>query len=445
MLTIPGSWASFCDRVSRRNFLKVGGLAIGSLSLSDLLRAESRAGTAARHKSVIMVFLPGGPAHIDICDLKPLAPVEIRGPFKPIATNVVGIELCEHLPRLARIADKLAILRSIVGGPDDHACHMCLTGWARQGPQPTGGFPAFGSVVSKLSDAVDPAVPENISLAPRMLHPPYNDPGPGFLGLAQAPFVPYEEAKTDMLLSGVTVDRLADRKLLLAAFDRSRRQLAERAFSGLDAFQARAFDLLTSSHMRDALELSHEDPRVVERYGPGTSELITGFNAAPRLTQQFLIARRLVEAGARVVTLAFGAYDWHEKNFEGLAGQLPYLDQGLSALVEDLHERGLANDVAVCVWGEFGRSPRINAAAGRDHWPAVSCALLAGGGLRTGQVIGSTDRIGAAPHDRPLHFQDVLATLYWHLGLDVGRIALDDLSGRPQYLVGDHAPIHELI
>ena len=342
-----------------------------------------------------MVFLPGGPSHIDICDLKPNAPVEIRGPFRPISTNVAGFELCEYLPRLARGADKLIAIRSIVGGPDDHACHMCLTGWPRQGMQPAGGWPTFGSVVSRFAGPVDPAVPEHVNLAPHMLHPPYNDPGPGFLGLAHAAYRPDDEGRANMVLHGVTLERLANRKQLLASFDRSQREAAQCAFSGVDAFHAQAFDLLTSSKMRDALDLSQEDPRVVERYGNGTPELISGFNAAGRLTQQFLMARRLVEAGARVVTLAFGAYDWHEKNFEGLRGQLPYLDHGLSALVDDLYRDGLDQDVAVCVWGEFGRSPRINAAAGRDHWPAVSCALLAGGGLRTGQVVGSTDRHAA--------------------------------------------------
>ncbi|MBI2824790.1 MAG: DUF1501 domain-containing protein [Planctomycetia bacterium] len=451
MLTIRGSPARFCDRVSRRNFLAIGSLALGSFSLADLLRTETLAAEAsprkspARHKSVIMVFLPGGPSHIDICDLKPAAPSEIRGPFRPIATRVPGVELCEHLPRLAATADKLAVVRALVGGPDDHACHMCLTGWARQGPQPSGGWPTFGSVVSKLSGAVDPAVPPYVSLAAPMIHPPYNDPGPGFLGVAHSAFRPDEEGKANMVLRGVTLDRLADRKSLLTGFDRIERAAAHRAFAGLDAFHAQAFEILTSPKIRDALDISREDPFVVARYGPGTPELIPAFNAAPRLTQQFLIARRLVEAGARVVTLAFGAYDWHEKNFAGLAGQLPYLDEGLSALIEDLHERGLARDVAVCVWGEFGRSPRINGAAGRDHWPAVSSAFLAGGGFRTGQAIGVTDRLGGAPKDRPVHFQEVLATLYHHLGLDMGRTVLDDFSGRPQYLVGDHQPLPELV
>jgi len=203
--------------------------------------------------------------------------------------------------------------------------------------------------------------------------------------------------------------------------------------------------ILASSKLREALDLSREDAKTRALYGMGTPELIEGFNAAPRLTEQFLMARRAVEAGARCVTMAFGAWDWHEKNFSGLLGQMPYLDHGISALVTDLHQRGLDNDVAVVVWGEFGRSPRINQAAGRDHWPAVSCALLGGGGMRTGQVIGSTTRLGEAAKDRPVHFLEVLATVYRHLGIDPKRTTLTDLSGRPRYLVEDYQPIGELV
>jgi uncharacterized protein (DUF1501 family) len=213
----------------------------------------------------------------------------------------------------------------------------------------------------------------------------------------------------------------------------------------MDAYQRQAFGVLTSSRLRDALDLSREDPRVRALYGDGTAELITGFNAAPRLTEDFLTARRLVEAGARCVTVAFGAWDWHERNFSGLRGQLPHLDRGLAALVADLHQRGLDQDVLVVVWGEFGRSPRVNRAAGRDHWPAVASAVLAGGGLRLGQVIGSTNRFGEAARTRPVHFLEVLATVYHHLGIAPNRLTLPDLSGRPQALVEQHGPIGELL
>jgi uncharacterized protein (DUF1501 family) len=249
-----------------------------------------------------------------------------------------------------------------------------------------------------------------------------------------------------MTLSGVTLDRLADRQSLLTRFDRLREEVDDRGqMRGLDAFQRQAMSVITSTKLRDALDFSRESPDVLARYGPGDPSLIPGFNAAPKMTEHLLLARRLVEAGARCVTLAFGGWDWHATNFYGLKHELPLFDHGVAALVEDLHARGLERDVLVVAWGEMGRSPRVNAAAGRDHWPAVSCALLAGGGLRTGQAVGRTNRLGEVPLDRPVHFQEVLATIYHHLGVDVERTTLRDLNGRPQYLVDNHRPIAELL
>lgn len=446
MLTIPlRNRAHFCDGLSRRNFLRIGGLAVGGLTLADLLRADESSATDRRHKSVIMVFLPGGPSHVDTVDPKPQAPAEVRGPFQPIATSVPGVQFSEHLPRLAQRMERLAVIRTIVGGPDDHASHMCLTGWDRQGPQPVGRWPTFGSVVSKLRGPVDPAVPPYVSLAAPMIHPPYNDPGPGLLGLPQAAFCPDEAGRGQLTLAGLTVEQLADRRALRTSFDGLHGDLdSSDSLAGMESFYEQAFRMISRPAVRDALDVSQEDPRVLERYGPGTPELIPEFNAAPRLTQQFLMARRLVEAGARVVTVAFGAYDWHKDNFHGHEGQLPYLDQALSALIDDLHERGLERDVAVCAWGEFGRSPRINKDVGRDHWPAVSCALLAGGGFRTGQALGATTRWGDQASDRPVHFREVLATLYAHLGIDPAHLLVHDLANRPAHLLGDYGPIPEL-
>jgi uncharacterized protein (DUF1501 family) len=445
MLNIFGHRYPLCDGTSRRAFLQIGGLAVGGLALPDLLRAEDQAGQGRRHKSVIMVFLPGGPSHIDLFDLKPDAPVEIRGEFKPAATKVAGISICEHLPRLAAMMDKLVVVRSIVGGPDDHACHMCLTGYSRLGPQPLGNWPNFGSVAAKCLGPVDPAVPPFVGLAPRMLHPPYNDPGPGFLGAAHAAFTPHEQGLSDLTIDESRRDRLQGRARLLSQFDNLRRQIdASGMMKALDTYQQQGVGILASAKLREALDLSRENDETRELYGMGTPDLIEGFNAAPRLTQHFLMARRAVEAGARCVTVAFGAWDWHEKNFSGLLGQIPHFDLGISALVTDLYRRGLDKDVAVVVWGEFGRSPRINASAGRDHWPAVSCALLAGGGLRMGLVIGSTTRLGDAAKDRPVHFLEVLATLYRHLGIDTKRATFSDLSGRPRYLTDGYEAIGEL-
>lgn len=444
MLVIEGRPLRMCDRLSRRSFLRLGGLGVAGLTLADILRAESLSGVS-RPKSVILVFLPGGPSHIDLVDLKPEAPLEIRGEFRPIDTVVPGVQISELLPRLAQLMDKLTVIRSIVGGPDDHACHMCLTGHSRLGPQPPGQWPTLGAVVSRMQGMARPAVPPAMGLAAKMLHPPYNDPGAGFLGPAHTPFSPDGECRDNMVLQGIALDRLGDRRTLLGGLDRFRRALdASGMTDGMDSFQQQAFGLLTGRRLAEALDLSGEDERTRSLYGAGDSSLVPGFNAAPKLTEQFLIARRLVEAGVRCVTLAFGAWDWHEKNFSGLRQETPLLDRGLAALVQDLHERGLQDDVAVVAWGEFGRTPRINKTAGRDHWPNVSCALLAGGGWRTGQAIGTTNRLGERPATRPVHFQEVFATIYRHLGIDT-TTTLVDLAGRPQYLVDAHNPIGELV
>ena len=461
MLTIFGGGrdSRFCDGVSRRNFIKIGALGMGGLALPQLLRAQAQVGApgtaaVASAKAVIMIYLPGGPPHQDTFDLKPEAPSEIRGEFRPIRTNVAGIEICEHLPRLARIADKYAIVRSIADAIDDHSDFMCMTGRLKR-TQPPGGWPQFGSVVSKLQgakpasggaagSALGGAVPEFIGLEPKMQHTPYNAAGPGFLGVAHRSFRPAGDGRGDMVLNGVTLERLADRRALLTSLDRLRRDVdSSGLMDGLDTFNQQAMGVLTSSRLVEALDLAKEDPKVVERYGKG--DPTPRGDAAPRMPEQFLLARRLVEAGARVVTVAYGFWDYHSNNFATAKEDMPLFDQGVSALIEDLHARGLDKDVAVVVWGEFGRSPKVNKDGGRDHWPKASCALLACGGMKTGQVIGSTDRLGGEPASRPVKFGEVFATLYHHLGIDVNRATVTDLSGRPQFLVDGDQPIRELI
>jgi hypothetical protein len=268
---------------------------------------------------------------------------------------------------------------------------------------------------------------------------------PGFLGPACGPFKPEGAGKTDMVLNGVSLDRLADRKALLAGFDNFRRDVdASGMMDGLDAFNQQAFGLLTSSKLLEALDIEKEDPKVRARYGKGDPK--NRDDGGPKLMEHFLTARRLVEAGARVVTLAFSRWDHHGKNFDALRQDLPLLDQGVSALVQDLHSRGLDKDVSVIVWGEFGRTPTINKDGGRDHWPRVSCAALFGGGMKVGQVIGATDRLGGEAVERPVHFGEVFATLYHNLGIDANKVTLNDLSGRPQFLVdNNYLPIRELI
>ncbi|MBU6399295.1 MAG: DUF1501 domain-containing protein [Verrucomicrobia bacterium] len=444
MLTIYGRSARFCDGISRRNFLKIGALGLGGLALPQLLQAEARSGIRQSHKAIIMIYLPGGPPHQDMFDLKLEAPLEIRGEFRPIHTNVTGIQICEHLPRLATMMDKLAVVRTLSDAVDDHSDFHCFTGRSKRN-QPPGGWPTFGSVVARLLGSEDPAIPPFVGLEPRMQHMPYNEAGPGFLGAAYRSFRPEGDGKTDMVLNGITLDRLADRKALLASFDRFRRDVdGSGLMAGLDAFNQQAFGVLTSSKLVRALDLQQEDKRVLEAYGRGDPK--PHGDAAPMLMEQFLVARRLVEAGARCVTVAFGFWDYHSNNHRLAKQDLPLLDQGVSALVQDLHQRGLDQDVSVVVWGEFGRTPTINKDAGRDHWPKTSCALLAGGGMQTGQVIGATDRLGGEPVERPVAFGEVFATLYHNLGIDVSKTTITDLTGRPQYLVDDGCqPMKELV
>ena len=447
MLKIFGSNSGkLCDGLSRRDFLQVGALGMGGLALPQLLEAQALAGVGKSHKAVIMIYLVGAPPHQDMYDLKMDAPSEIRGPFQPIKTNVPGIEICEHLPRLARIMDKLVPLRSVHGSPDgDHDSFICYTGRHKR-TQPPGGWPAIGSVVSKFQGAANKFVPPFVGLAPKAGHPPYGSPGlPGCLGVAHGAFRPAGEGMSDLKLNEISSDRFSDRKSLLQSFDRFRRDVDNsRSMEGLDAFQQQAMGLLTSSQLAEALDLSKEDAKVRERYGKGFTQNYG--DGAPRNLEHFLMARRLVEAGARVVTLNFGRWDFHSDNFnEAKNTHLPYFDQGVATLVQDLHDRGLSKDVAVVAWGEFGRTPNINKEAGRDHWPQVGGGLIAGGGFRTGQVIGATDRIGGEIAERPVHFGEVFASLYHHLGIDPHKTTFTDHAGRPHPLVDyRHEALKEL-
>ncbi|MFO0967478.1 MAG: DUF1501 domain-containing protein [Gemmataceae bacterium] len=467
MLTIPGP-----GRISRRSWLKIGGLALGGLALPEILRAQAESGPAASAsrgiKGVIMVLLPGGPTHLDTFDLKPDAPAEIRGEFRPIATNVPGVSICELLPRLARLADKLTIIRSLVGFRDDHNLHWCSTGWESHPAMdasplvpgfPAGDWPSFGSVLSRALGPRTPGVPTTVDLTPIdadarfiMRTPPGQ---PGYLGVAHAAFVANAVDRRNLTLGGVDLARLRDRRAMLASFDGYRREVEARSVEGVDAFQRQAIEVLTSARLANALDLSREDPHVRARYG--LDREYPEQREGKTYLDQFLLARRVIEAGARCVTLAFcrwpfgrmlsGDYnwDWHKDCFPLARTTLPLLDLGLAALIQDLHDRDLLSEVAVVVWGEFGRTPRINANGGRDHWPRVCSALVAGGGMRAGQVIGSTTRWGEEPNSRPMHFREVFATLYQRMGIDVARTQFIDLSGRPQYLVGEQRAAAELL
>jgi len=445
MLTIYGKSSRYCDGISRRGFLRIGGLGLGAgaLSLADIGRLEAAQGKSSRQKSVINIFLGGGPPHQDMFDLKMDAPDEIRGEFSPISTKVPGFQICEVFPKLASIMDRCAVIRSVVGATDRHDAFQCMTGWKVQDLATLGGRPSLGSVVSKLKGPVEISVPPFVGLAEPTKEIRWSDAGkPGFLGPSFAPFKPDGEGRQNMVLSGLSLEHLQDRRKLLTSVDRLKHEVNAGQMHAQDRFTAGAFDVLTSSRMADALDLSKEDPKIRARYGNGQPYKYQ-YDGAPTVNEHLLLARRLVEAGVRVVTLSYGRWDSHSQNFDLVRDHGGKLDQCLSALIEDLEQRGLLDDVTVIVWGEFGRTPRINKNAGRDHWPGVSCALLAGGGMKVGQVIGATGRLGEEATERPVHFQEIFATLYKNLGIDVSQARLTDPAGRPQFLV-EMQPIAEL-
>ncbi len=449
MLTIYGKSSRYCDGISRRSFLRIGALGVGAgaLTLADLNRLEGAVGatngTPKRQKAVINIFLGGGPPHQDMFDLKMDAPAEIRGEFSPISTNVPGIQICEVFSRLAKMMDRCAIIRSVVGATDRHDAFQCMTGWKTTDLASLGGRPSLGSAISKLQGPLEPSVPPFVGLAEPTKEIRWSDCGkPGFLGPAYTAFKPDGQGRQNMVLSGMTLEQLQDRRKLLSGIDKLHREVNAGQMQALDRFTAGAFDVLTSSKLADALDLSKEDPKVRERYGTGQPYNYQ-FDGAPTVNEHLLLARRLIEAGVRVVTLSYGRWDSHSKNFDLVRDHGGKLDQCLTALIEDLQQRGMLNDTTIIVWGEFGRTPRINKQAGRDHWPNVSCALLAGGGMRTGQVIGATNRLGEEATERPVHFQEIFATLYTNLGINVSQARLTDPAGRPQYLT-EMQPLPEL-
>lgn len=469
MLKILGSGSRFCDGLTRRSFLQIGALGMGGLALPDLLRAEAANGGGNPRKGIIMILLPGGPSHIDMYDLKPEAPTEIRGEFKPIATNVPGIEISELMPRMAANMDKLAVIRSLVGARNDHNIHQCVTGWESHQAQftspeipgyPPGGWPAMGAVLSKVHGAAVPGVPPSVDLTPVYYDARFAvsaDPGqPGYLRSAHAAFEVDAVDRRNIALNGISLDRLHNRQSLLAGFDRFRKHVdISGAMESVDNFTKQSFGMMTAPKLAEALDLEREDPRVRARYGlTGSSKPVRGGGAH---LDQFLLARRVIEAGARCVTMVFSRYpfgrmsqgdynwDWHKDAFNESRATLPLLDQGIAALVEDLEERGMLDDISVVAWGEFGRTPKINSNAGRDHWPTVAAGLLAGGGIRAGQVIGATNAYAEHAVERPVHFREVFATLYHNLGIDAARTQFLDLAGRPRFLVDDREPISELV
>ena len=441
MLTLTGSPYRYCDGVPRRSFLQIGSLAVGGLSLPQLLRAEAN-GSRSSGKSVIMVYLTGGLGHQDTFDLKLDAPAEIRGEFNGIDTSLPGYQVSELLPMTSQCVHRMSVVRSLVGLRDEHSSFQNVTGYPMDLSNRE-GKPNFGSVLSQRMGQTDPAVPAFVDLFPTMQHRPYNSPGSGVLGPAHRSVQADGEDLASMKLRFVEPVQLDNRRKLLEVMDRFREQADANQVRNMDATYGKAFDVLTSSRLVNALDVTKEDPRIRERYGMGSSKHLG--DGAPMWNDQLLAARRLVESGVRCVTVAYGFWDTHGNNFKYLRDHMPLFDRGISALVNDIYDRGLDRDVTVCVWGEFGRTPKINKDAGRDHWPRVGHALLCGGGLKVGQVLGATDKIGSDVLDRPLHYQQVLATLYHTVGLGDDP-SINDISGRrlPVLDPGIH-PITELL
>ncbi len=447
MLTIWGKKQKpLCGGLSRRDFLQVGTLGLGGLTLADLLRLKAQGAQQAKssHKSVIMIYLCGAPSHIDMYDMKPLSPAEYRGEFKPIQTNISGMEICELMPLQAKIADKLTIIRNLRAlATDTHVPEELLCGypWGPEGGPfslKPGLRPTFGSVVSKLHQRNGTSLPPYVALGMGQMPHTYMRPlglEPAFLGLAHQPFDPSAPGGVANLglADGMTLDRLTERKTLLGAFDNINRAIerAQGTFAGMDAFTAQALNIISSSRARDAFDVVKEPEKVREQYGTHS---------------RFLQARRLVEAGVAVVTvLAPGYWDTHANNFSSLRQMLPLLDKGIHALVTDLQERGMDKDVTVVAWGEYGRTPKINGNAGRDHWPQASFALVAGGGFKMGQVIGATTVRAERPVGGSYIPQNLLATLYREVfGIDPAA-TLPDHSGRPISLVEERESIKELL
>jgi hypothetical protein len=444
--------------VTRRNFLRAGALTLSGLTLGDVLRL--RAGSPApgrpRRKSVILIHLSGGPSHLDMYDLKPGAPREYRGEFSPIQTNVPGMHVCELMPLQAKVADRFAILRGVQlahlhtanefysGYPWQDSPRASVPGEAQR--------PALGSVVSRLRGGRS-AIPPYVSLNNRA-----DWERAYYLGVEHEPFRVgggnYREPLDNLgRCRDVSAPRLEDRKDLLRAFDTLRRDLDNKgAIEGLDGFQARALEMIAPGKVRDAFDLAKEPDKVRARYGERPFKVmnqecgVTNHHEVAHPGRALLQARRLVEAGVSVVTVAFHDWDTHRYNFTTLRQLLPPLDQALTALITDLDERGLLADVAVLMGGEFGRTPRIGDVTpdGRSHWPEAGFLWVAGGGLRTGQVVGATDARGERVVGNPIRMQNVLATLYRVLDIDPGT-TFPDYNGRPQYVLEDPRPVTELL
>ncbi len=457
--------------ISRRRLLTAGASGMLGISLVDLLRAEALAGNPPSPKSLINVHLDGGPPQHETIDPKPEAPVEIRGEFQSIATKIAGFQVSELMPKIAAIADRVAFIRSLVGSAGAHDAFQCQSGFPAADLRTVGGRPAVGAVVTKLCATTDDPIPSFVDL---MQGRPLvrNSARPGFLGQAYGPFRPdissvfKRELEAGMqnelaargpnhtlalaLTAGLTFDRIHDRRKLLANMDEFRRELdTTGTMQAMDQFSQQALSILTSGRLAVALDFESEPASIQKLYMPDKhigqqgerSTTSEDGNAAKKL----LLARRLIQAGARCVSVSFSDFDTHTHNFPRMRNLVPIVDHALYALYTDLLQQGMLDDVVVVVWGEFGRTPRINKEGGRDHWPEVGPAILFGGGIQGGRVVGATDRQGATVVSRPVTYQEVFATVYHCLGIDLNRTTLYDPSGRPQQLLDKRDSIREIL
>jgi hypothetical protein len=447
MLTVySGDRSRFCDRHSRRNFLRIGGLAAAGLTLPQWLQVQAAQQPAKLSgKSIIMICLGGGPSHIDMYDMRPDAPVEYRGEFRPVASRVPGMEMCELLPRQAEIAHRLAVVRSMQWTEPCHQFFEILTGFPEKAARPS-----LGALINRLYPGGNPRLPRFVDLAGD--GDKIRAEQPRYAGTMYRAFAPSGEGMDDLKLpGGISLERLGDRKQLLASFDRLRGDVDHSGeFAGVDAFTRQALDLVTSNAVRDALDISKEPPELVARYGDPKAwfhylDVQYGFDF-----QSFIRARRLAEAGVPFISLNVARWDHHclvpsqGSIFYSYRTLLPLYDMAVAALINDLHERGLSEQVTVVVWGEFGRTPRVNKTGGRDHWPSAGYALVAGGGLKMGQYIGETDTYAARPKSQPYTPQNLFATLYHVLGMNPAA-TIPNSAGRPMYLLDEREPIRELL
>lgn len=452
-----GRTARYCDGASRRSFLQLGVAGMASVSLSTILRAREASAAAGGKKdnAVILLWLDGGPSHMDLYDMKPNAPAEYRGIWKPIKTNVPGIEITELFPKQARIADKFSILRSLHHDTGDHFAggHYMLTsrGGASGGSTP-GRYPSIGSIVAKMRGANRFGMPAYVGVPYAMsigLRPGYF--GANYLGAEFNPFETGGDPNTpgfriDNLnfASGTSIDSLEDRRGLLARFDSLRREVDRSGMvDAMDRFQREAYEMVSGPAARKAFDLSGENPRLRDEYGRNS------------WGQSTLLARRLVEAGSTFVTAHFGGWDHHWDLKAGMQNYLPMVDLAVSALLRDLDTRGLLEKTLVVLCGEFSRTPRMNnggnggapmsmGTPGRDHWGNSMFCFFAGGGLKMGQVIGSTDAKGESPKTRPYVPANVHATIYKVLGIDPSQHFLDH-AGRPTPILDIREPVSELL